>query len=50
MQAALGCDQLDELLKVDQMASGLCLPAAIHLGSTSGKHLIGLELALPLCC
>ena len=35
-------------VKVDQMARGLCLPAAIHLGITSGKHLIGLELALPL--
>ena len=34
--------------KVDQMARGLCPPTAIHLGSTSGKHLIGLELALSL--
>ena len=30
--------------KLDQMSGGLCLPAATHLGSTSGKHLFNLEL------
>ena len=34
--------------KLDQMSRGLCLPAATHLGSTSGKHLFGLEPALSL--
>ena len=30
------------------MSRGLCLPAATHLGSTSGKHLFDLEPALSL--
>ena len=34
--------------KLDQMSRGLCLPAATHLGSTSGKRLFGLEPALSL--
>ena len=34
--------------KLDQMWLGLCLPAATHLGNTSGKHLFGLEPALSL--
>ena len=32
--------------KLDQMSRGLCLPAATHLGITSGKHLLDLEHTL----
>ena len=31
--------------KLDQMSRGLCLPAATHLGMTSGEHLFDLEPA-----
>ena len=32
--------------KLHQMSRGLCLPAATHLGITSGKHLLDLEHTL----
>ena len=34
--------------KLDQMSRELCLPAATHLGMTSGEHLFDLEPALSL--